>query len=52
MMMPLAIGIDHVIMHLSSGRSGAALTAIKERAAEYRLVVWDPQGQDAYLPGG
>jgi hypothetical protein len=51
MMMPLATGIDHVIMNLSfSPRSDAALTAIMELAAEYRLVVWDPQSQDAYLP--
>jgi hypothetical protein len=52
MLMPLAAGIDHVIMHLSwSPRSGAAVTAIMGLAAEYRLVVWDPQSQDAYLPG-
>ena len=52
MMMPLATGIDHVIMHLSwSPRSDAAVTAIMELAAEYRLVIWDPQSQDAYLPG-
>ena len=52
MMMPLVIGIDHVIMTLSfSPRSDAALRAIMELAAEYRLVVWDPQSQDAYLPG-
>jgi hypothetical protein len=52
-MMPLVTGIDHVIMHLSwSPRSDAAVTAIMELAAEHRLVVWDPQSQDAYLPGG
>jgi hypothetical protein len=51
MMMPLAIGIDHVIMHLSwSPQSDAAVTAIMELAAEYRLVIWDPQSQEAYLP--
>ena len=51
-MMPMAIGIDHVIMNLSlSPRGDAALTPIMELAAEYRLVVWDPQSQDAYLPG-
>ena len=52
MMRPLATGIDHVIMHLSrSPESHAAVTAIMELAAEYRLVVWDPQSQDACLPG-
>ena len=53
MMMPLTTGIDHVIMHLSwSPQSDAAVTAIMGLAAEHRLVVWDPQSQDAYLPGG
>ena len=52
MLMPLATGIDHVIMNLSlSSRSHPAVTAIMELAAEYRLVVWDPQSRDAYLPG-
>jgi hypothetical protein len=52
MMMPLATGIDHVIMHLSwSSQSDAAVTAIMELAAEYRLVVLDLQSEDAYLPG-
>lgn len=52
MLMPLAIGIDHVIMNLSfSPWNDAALTAIMELAAKYRLVVWDLQSQDAYLPG-
>jgi len=51
MMMPLATGIDHVIMHLSWGRSGAAVTAIMELAAEYRLVVLDLQSDEACLPG-
>ncbi|MDR0343791.1 MAG: hypothetical protein LBI49_11940 [Nocardiopsaceae bacterium] len=52
MLMPLTAGTDHVVMHLSwSPRSDAAVTAIMELAAEYRLVVWDPQSQDAYLPG-
>ncbi|HVB42577.1 MAG TPA: hypothetical protein VNF47_07690 [Streptosporangiaceae bacterium] len=52
MSMPLAVGVDHMIMHLSWGpRSNAAVTAIMELAAQYRLVIWDPQYQDAYLPG-
>ncbi|MEU4093229.1 hypothetical protein [Streptomyces sp. NPDC026673] len=49
---PLALGIDHVVMNLSfSSRSDAALKAIEELAAEFRLVIWDPQSQDACLPG-
>ncbi|MFJ6054756.1 hypothetical protein [Streptomyces sp. NPDC092307] len=52
MSMPLSIGIDHVVMHLSfAARSDPELRAIEELAAQYRLVVWDPQSQDAYLPG-
>ena len=48
---PLATGIDHMIMHLSwSPDSDAAATAIMELAAQYSLVVWDPQPQGAYLP--
>lgn len=51
MSMPLATGVDHVIMNLSfSPRSDAALKAIMGLAAEYQLVVWDPQSQDAHLP--
>ncbi|MCX4804678.1 hypothetical protein OG594_24185 [Streptomyces sp. NBC_01214] len=49
---PLTIGIDHVIMNLSfSSRSDAAIKAIEELAAEFRLVIWDPQSQDAHLLG-
>jgi hypothetical protein len=51
MSMPLAVGVDHVITHLSWGsRSNAAVTAIMELAAEHRLVIWDPQSHDAHLP--
>jgi hypothetical protein len=48
---PLALGIDHVVMCLrhSSG-SDAALRAVTGLAAELRLVVWDPQAQEAVLP--
>ncbi|MFE9819964.1 hypothetical protein [Streptomyces sp. NBC_00236] len=47
-----AVGIDHVIMNLSfSSRSDAALKAIEELAGEFRLVIWDPQSQDACLSG-
>lgn len=49
---PLAVGIDHVIMQLGfSVRSDAAIEAIEELAAEFGLVVWDPQAQEAYPPG-
>ncbi len=49
---PLAVGIDHVIMHLSfSSRGDAALQLIEGLAAEFRLVIWDPQSEDAYPPG-
>lgn len=48
---PLAVGIDHVIMNLSySSKSDAAIKAIEELAGEHRLVLWDPQSQDADLP--
>ncbi|MBY8881602.1 hypothetical protein [Actinacidiphila acidipaludis] len=48
---PLAVGIDHVIMNLSfSSKSDDAIKMIEELAGEYRLVLWDPQSQDAYLP--
>jgi hypothetical protein len=52
MSMPLAVGIDHVIMHLSFGeRNNPAIAVIQELASEHRLVLWDPQSRDAYLPG-
>jgi hypothetical protein len=39
-------------MNLSwSARSTQAIEGIQELAAEHKLVVWDPQSQDAYLPG-
>ncbi|MFB6480592.1 hypothetical protein ACFWB2_27175 [Streptomyces virginiae] len=48
---PLTVGVDHVIMNLSfSSKSDAAIKAIEELAERYRLVLWDPQSQDAYLP--
>ena len=51
-MTPLDAGIDHVIMNLSwSARSTPAIEAIQDLAAEHRLVIWDPQSDDAYLPG-
>lgn len=52
MSMPLGVGIDHVTMNLSfSARSDPAINAIQELASEYGLVLWDPQSEDAYLPG-
>lgn len=51
-MAPLDAGIDHVIMNLSwSERSTPAIETIQGLAAEHRLVIWDPQSQDAYMPG-
>ncbi|WP_220131332.1 hypothetical protein [Streptomyces sp. PT12] len=48
---PLAVGIDHVIMSLSfSPMSDAAVEAIEGLAAEFRLVIWDPQAQAASVP--
>jgi hypothetical protein len=52
MSMPLNAGIDHVIMHLSfSDRSTPAIKAILELAEAHDLVAFDPQSNDAYLPG-
>lgn len=52
MSMPLRTGIDHVIMHLSfSARSTPAIEAIIDLAKKHRLAVFDPQSNDAYLPG-
>jgi hypothetical protein len=51
-MAPPDVGIDHVIMNLSwSARSTSAIEAIQVLAAEHSLVIWDPQSDDAYLPG-
>jgi hypothetical protein len=51
-MAALDVGIDHVIMNLSwSARSTPAIEVIQDLAAEHRLVIFDPQSQDAYLPG-
>ena len=51
-MAALDAGIDHVIMNLSwSERSAPAFEAIQELAAEHGLVLFDPQSEDAYLPG-
>ena len=50
-MAALDVGIDHVIMNLSwSARSTPAIEAIQDLAAEHRLVIFDPQSEDAYLP--
>ncbi|MFE9575103.1 hypothetical protein ACFYO1_01850 [Nocardia sp. NPDC006044] len=51
MSMPLDVGLDYVSMCLSwSPRSRPAIEAILELAAEHRLVVWDPQSEEATLP--
>jgi hypothetical protein len=51
-MAPLDAGIDHVIMNMSwSARSTPTIEAIQQLATEHKLVIWDPQTQDAYLPG-
>ncbi len=45
------VGIDHVIMNLSwSARSTPAIEAIQVLAAEHKLVIYDPQSDDVYLP--
>lgn len=51
MSIPLAVGIDHVIMHLSFlPKSSAAIEKIQEFAAKHRLTIYDPQSDDAYVP--
>jgi hypothetical protein len=51
-MAALDAGIDHVTMNLSwSARSTPAIEAIQDLAAEHRLVIYDPQSEDVYLPG-
>jgi hypothetical protein len=51
-MAPLDAGTDHVIMDLSwSARSTPTIAAIQDLAAKHGLVIWDPQSDDAYLPG-
>ncbi|MFG1796499.1 hypothetical protein [Nocardia sp. NPDC049149] len=51
MSMPLAVGIDHVSVCLSfSPRSTPALEAMLELAAEFDLIVWDPQSEEAVVP--
>ena len=52
MVMPLDVAIDHVIMFMSFGpRSDPAIRKIQELAAQHRLVIYDPQSDDVYLPG-
>ena len=49
--MPLSTGIDHVIMNLSfSPRSDTTIELIQQLAAQYGLVLWDPQSREAHLP--
>jgi hypothetical protein len=50
MSIPLSVGIDHVIMHLSySERSTPALEKIMELAALHALVVYDPQFEEVLV---
>jgi hypothetical protein len=49
-MMTPSVGIDHVIMHLSWSRGGAAIEAIQELATRHNLVLVDPQSGGAYIP--
>ena len=46
-----APGIDHVHMWLRyGGVSDGVIEVVQELAAEYSLVIYDPQGDDVYLP--
>lgn len=48
---PLDIGIDHVFMSLSfASCSDPAIDTIEQLAAECRLVLWDPQGDQIHPP--
>ena len=48
----LDAGIDHMVMNLSwSASSTPAIAVIQDLAAKHRLVIFDPQSDDAYLPG-
>ncbi|TMR98965.1 hypothetical protein EJK15_10130 [Nonomuraea basaltis] len=52
MSMPLSVGIDHVIMHLShSDRSTPVLEKIMELATLHGLVVYDPQFEEVFVCG-
>ncbi|MEO3747456.1 hypothetical protein [Plantactinospora sp. B5E13] len=51
MMTPLAVGIDHVSMHLSYGEHGSpALGLIDELAQRHELTIYDPQGDEVIRP--
>ena len=48
---PLAVGVDHVLMNLRTGDvSDRAIGTILTLADRHGLVVYDPQGDDAYFP--
>ncbi|MEV4473354.1 hypothetical protein [Nonomuraea sp. NPDC049504] len=47
--MPLSVGIDHVITHLShADRAGPALVTIAEPAVRHGLVLHDPQLDETF----
>ncbi|GAA4900311.1 hypothetical protein LX16_0597 [Stackebrandtia albiflava] len=48
---PLAAGIDHVVVQLRHSVAGdEAVAVMKDLAAEFGLVLWDPQTQEAWFP--
>ena len=50
-LMPLGTGIDHVSMSLRSGSAGTpAIAVIEQLALRHDLILYDPQGDDVYLP--
>jgi hypothetical protein len=53
MVMPLDVGIDHVIMNMSLGaKSDPAINKVIELARQHDLVIYDPQSDHVHLPTG
>ncbi|WP_238014831.1 hypothetical protein KZZ52_34260 [Dactylosporangium sp. AC04546] len=51
--MPLTLGIDHVVMYMGTGTvSTPAIDLVRSLAQEHRLVIYDGQGDNVYLPDG
>lgn len=49
--MPLDIGVDHVIMHITWSRRGtAAVEDVMALARRHQLTVFDPQSNEVYPP--
>jgi len=47
MSQPLAVGIDHVILHVTySPRGDEAVTMIMELAQRHQLIIYDPQSDE------